>query len=92
MACKCIFETNNLCFGMPVKEISLSCRIAYSDASVGGNAKQNKEFLDQSVKNINLALETVVSSGVKFFPSMGALPSGLVPALWPNPDKNKGLV
>lgn len=43
-------------------------------------------------KNIDLALKTVVSSGIKFGAGVGALPRGLVSSLQPNPDKNKKLI
>lgn len=67
---------------------------AFPDASIDGNAKQNRDSFNQisSEKNIELALKTVVSSGVKSIPGVSALLRRLVLALWPNPDKNKGLV
>jgi hypothetical protein len=67
---------------------------AFPDASIGGSAKQNEDLFDQvfNEKNINTILKTAVSSGVKFVPGVGALLSGLVSALWPNPEKNKNLV
>ncbi|KAI1342405.1 hypothetical protein F5Y15DRAFT_303416 [Xylariaceae sp. FL0016] len=66
---------------------------AFPDASIGGGLKQNENLFDEifTSKNVNLALKTVVGSGVKFVPVVGALLSGLVVALWPVP-KDKGLV
>jgi hypothetical protein len=67
---------------------------AFPDASISGDIKQNENLFDQifSGKNVNQALKTAVSSGVKFVPGVGALLNGLVSALWPNPDKSKNLV
>ena len=68
--------------------------VTFPDASIGGKSTQKENLFDIifSAKNVNEALKSGVSAGLKLVPECGALLSGLVSALWPNPEVDKGLV
>ncbi|KAK2472724.1 hypothetical protein H9L39_14899 [Fusarium oxysporum f. sp. albedinis] len=65
----------------------------FPDQSIGGNSLQyNNIFNDTfNAKNVNKALKVTTGAGIKFVPVVGGLLSGLLSALWPDPE-NKGLV
>ncbi|EWZ31317.1 uncharacterized protein FOBCDRAFT_281031 [Fusarium oxysporum Fo47] len=65
----------------------------FPDQSIGGNSLQyNNIFNDTfNAKNVNKALKFTTGAGIKFVPVVGGLLSGLLSALWPDPE-NKGLV
>ncbi|EWY82070.1 hypothetical protein FOYG_14191 [Fusarium oxysporum NRRL 32931] len=65
----------------------------FPDQSIGGNSLQyNNIFNDTfNAKNVNKALKLTTGAGIKFVPVVGGLLSGLLSALWPDPE-NKGLV
>ncbi|EXL97506.1 hypothetical protein NOF04DRAFT_7474 [Fusarium oxysporum II5] len=65
----------------------------FPDQSIGGNSLQyNNIFNDTfNAKNVNKALKVTTGAGIRFVPVVGGLLSGLLSALWPDPE-NKGLV